>query len=153
MDLLSSRLTPIVDSYDTCEKTEATLCIYHIHPEIITQKLGIIPSSSKIKGILNRMPNGSERLWDMHNWLLSSEDDVSSKDLRKHLDWILDRIIPVSEQFLEFQQFPDVKMNMRCAWWSKYGDGGPTIWPEQMERMAKLNLECSLSILFFGKRR
>jgi hypothetical protein len=89
MDLTSSRLTPIIDSYDTCEKTIVTLCIYNIHPDIVTQKLGMTPSSSKIKGFLNKMPNGVERIGTIHNWLLSSKDAVSSKDLRRHLDWIL----------------------------------------------------------------
>jgi hypothetical protein len=151
MDIFSSRMTPIIDSYNTCEKTEATLAIYNIDPEVVSKKLGIAPSSSKIKGLLNKMPNGSEKIFPLHNWLLSSENFVHSKDLRKHLDWILDKLDPISEQFLELQQIPEAKMSMRCVWWSKYGDGGPTLWPEQMERMAKLNLECTFSIHFYGK--
>ena len=36
-------------------------------------------------------------------------------------------------------------MSVNCIWWSR-GTGGPTIWPEQMAVLAKLNLELSFDI-------
>jgi hypothetical protein len=40
-------------------------------------------------------------------------------------------------------------MNVNCVWWSRYGDGGPTLWPEQMLRLAQLNLECSFEFAYY----
>ncbi len=90
----------------------------------------------------------------INTWLLSSRswfrdipDPISSKDIRTHLDWLLRKIEPSTSQLLELQQIPDVKMSIRCSWWSNSKDfAGFALWPEQMEIMAKLNLECLLEI-------
>lgn len=150
MNEILSRMTPINDEYPTCERTEATLAIYNIDPDLVSKKIGVSPTSTQKKGIPKVMPNGSLHIGTIDNWLLSSEDYVSSKDLRRHLDWILDKIEPFAEQLKELQQLPDVKMAIRVVWWSADGGGGPTLWPEQMERMAKLNLECTFSFAYYG---
>ncbi|WP_276207925.1 hypothetical protein [Vibrio neptunius] len=36
-------------------------------------------------------------------------------------------------------------MTVNCNWWSS-GSAGPTLWPEQMSILAKLNLECAFDI-------
>jgi hypothetical protein len=151
MDKISSRITEINDLYQTCERTYVNFCIYYVDPELINQKLGIKPTDYSQKGALKIMPNGSEKIARIHTWFLGTKDLVLSKDLRRHLDWILEKIIPHEQQIIELQQIPDCKMQMRCVWWSKYGDGGPTIWPEQMEGLAKLNIELTISVGFFGE--
>jgi len=149
MDNLSSRFTAINDEYGTCERTEATLAIYNIDPDVVTKKLNIICTSSQKIGIPKIMHGGVERIGTKNTWLYSSEgSDVKSKDLRIHINWLLDKIEPRRLQLKQLQQFLGVKMTIRCVWWSKYGDGGPTLWPEQMKRMAKLNLEWTLSFVF-----
>ena len=149
MAKLSSRFTPINDEYGTCERTEATLAIYDLDPELVTKKLNIIPTYTQKLGVPRIMHHGVERIAKRNSWLYSSEgSDISSKDLRIHLNWLLDKIESVKLQLREIQQIPGVKMAIRCGWWSKFGDGGPTLWPEQMKRMAKLNLEWTLSFVY-----
>jgi hypothetical protein len=41
-------------------------------------------------------------------------------------------------------------MTVQRIWWSATGQGGPTLWPEQMRLLAELNLECSFDVSFFG---
>jgi hypothetical protein len=36
-------------------------------------------------------------------------------------------------------------VSVNCIWWSRFGDGGPTLWPEQVRALADLNLECSFA--------
>ena len=152
MNSLSSRLTPVHDLDSSCDFTRATLCIYNIDPDVVTQKIGVIPTDSQKKGVPGIMPSGVERIGRIDSWVLSSEDsNISSKDLRTHLDWLLDKTEPAAIQLQELQQIPDAKMAIRCVWWSAYGDGGPSLWPEQMERMAKLNLECGIRFAYYGK--
>ena len=100
MNELSSRLTSVNDSYPTCDWTEATLAIYpeDVGPEKVTQELGLVPTSSQTKGEYKVSKFGRGRIARISNWLLSSEGEVSSKDLRHHLDWLLDRIEPVAAQ-------------------------------------------------------
>jgi hypothetical protein len=150
MNKYSSRFTPIDNEYATCELTEVTLAVYNIDPDLITNKLGLKPTRFIKKGISNIMPSGVERIGRINSWLFSSENEVKSKDLRQHLDWILDMIEPVSKQLFELQRLPDIRIALQCIWWSKYGEGGPTLWPEQMNRMAKLNLECTFSFAWYG---
>ena len=147
---LSSRFTPIDDSYQTCDRTETTLAIYNINPTLVTKKLGVIPTFSQQKGEPIVFRNGNKGIGTINSWLLSSESEVISRDIRRHLDWLLDKIEPAVAQLRELQQHPDVRMAIRCVWWSADGGGGPTLWPEQMRRMAQLNLECTFSFAYYG---
>jgi len=76
---------------------------------------------------------------------------VQSLDLRCHIDWLLARLNPVANAVLELQNIPEITtMLVQCIWWSKYGQGGPTLWPEQMRGLANLGIECGFDISFFG---
>jgi hypothetical protein len=79
-------------------------------------------------------------------WLLDSEGVILSKDLRPHLDWIIDKVRPRRDALFSLQELPNVKMDVSCVWWSLHGDGGPALWPEQMLGLAKLNLEMSINL-------
>lgn len=155
---MSSRFTPINDNDPGCEKTNVTLCIYNIDPDLVTERLGIKPTTDQKVGVERIMPSGRKRIGHMNSWLLSSKswfkaiaNPVSSKDIRTHLDWLLNLIEPSASQLLELQQMPDVKMVIRCSWWSTEKNGGSfALWPEQMEKMAKMNLECDLDISYYG---
>ncbi len=70
---------------------------------------------------------------------------MASKDVRPHIDWLLDALANSTHGLQTLQDHHEVKMAVVCEWWS-YGLGGPTLWPEQMSRLADLNLECSFSL-------
>jgi hypothetical protein len=152
MSSLLSRRTPFDDEYDTCEFTYAELRVYpgKANPESVTHHLGIAPTSTMIKGKRKVNSLGRERIAPMNGWFLSSEGQVSSKDVRRHLDWLLDKLELVSDRLKEIQEQPEVRMSIECIWWSAHGHGGPTLWPEQMKKMAEMNLECGFDIYFFG---
>jgi hypothetical protein len=150
MSDLKSRLTPVDDVYPSCERTEATLAIYHIDPNLISNKLSLNPTSIQQKGKPRLMRNGRHVIGGVDSWLLSSEGFVQSKDLRRHIDWLLDQIDPIETALKQLQEIPEAKMAIRCVWWSTSGEGGPTLWPEQMNRIAKLNLECTFSFAWYG---
>lgn len=147
-DLLmnQSRLTNVDDDYQTCERTCAVLRVYPgaILPSEVTKALGIQPTSSVVAGQRGKENSlGLARVGRINAWLLSSEPAVHSRDLRRHLDWLLDLLETGSDGLRSLQAQPGVRMSVNCVWWSRYGDGGPTLWPEQMARLALLNLECS----------
>ncbi len=153
MSILSSRNTPLDDSYPSCVDTDAALAIYNIDPDLVSQKIGIVPTRSRKKGvtpILSQraaalLKNYVPQLSEANSWILESEDHVKSKDLRKHLDWLLDQIEPAAKALVELQRLPEAKMAVRCVWFGGSFTGGPTLWPEQMKRLAQLNLECNFS--------
>ncbi len=152
MSMQSSRRTPIDDSYPTCERTCAALRIYpgEITPEEVSPRLKLLPTSQQTTGEqqLNRI--GRIRVARLNGWFLSSESAVKSMDLRRHLDWLLDKLEPTADALRVLQIEPGTRMAVNCIWWSKTGQGGPTLWPEQMSRLAALNLECSFDVSFYG---
>lgn len=151
MNKYFSRFTPINDSDPTCDSTEVTLCIYNIDPSLVTHKLKIIPTYKQKQGDIRIIKGRGEVVNRVNSWLLLSKDYVSSKDIRTHLNWLLDKIEPKVEQIQELQQIPSSKMTIHCLWYSAEGGGGPTLWPEQMGRMANLNLECSFSFADYSE--
>lgn len=142
------------DDYPTCERTYAELRIYgaDLDPDEITNLLQITPSSTQRRGELRTGSGGRrERMVGVGGWFLSSENQVRSMDLRRHLDWILGQLDRRRDPLRRLQTKSGVEMSVHCIWWSRRGQGGPTLWPEQMKRLADLNLECGFEFSFFGE--
>ena len=115
----------------------------------MTAKLGLEPQETMTKGLPHELPSGRLREATVSGWFLSSEGQVASKDLRDHLDWLLDRLRPAAAG-LSVLQADEVRMEIWCRWDSASGHGGPTLEPEQMRLMAELNLQCGFDIYFAG---
>ena len=147
MDMTKSRLTPYDPEYGTCSLTHAGLRIYSdsVAPDAMTAKLGLEPQWTMTKGLPHELPSGRKREATVNGWFLSSKDRVTSRDLRDHLDWLLDRLGPAAAG-LRVLQAEKVRMAVSCRWDSVAGHGGPTLWPEQMRRLAELNLECNFDV-------
>jgi hypothetical protein len=145
--------TPYDDSYPTCERTCAELRVYtgEMDPDWVTQRLRVSPTRICKKGERKVNSLGRERVVKLNGWSLSSEGRSSSLDLRRHLDWLLDKLEPGASQLRELQYVPGVTMYVTCTWWSAHAQGGPTLWPEHLRRLADLNLECQFDISFYGE--
>jgi hypothetical protein len=96
----NSCFTPLNDSEENCERTLAVLRVYpgKITTPEVTELLGVSPTSSVAKGehIATKVP-GEFRVGNLNGWFLSSESFVESRDLRRHLDWLLDKVEPGSD--------------------------------------------------------
>ena len=135
------------DEYPTCENTYATLRIYHEEPEVITQTLKIEPTSIIKKGERRKAKN-PRSVSEINGWFLESEYEVKSKDSRRHIDWIIDKLKPVKKS-LKTLQNNGAKMDICCYWLSASGHGGPTVSPKQMANLVELNLEVWWDIYYF----
>jgi len=133
--------------YRSCSRTYSTLRIYpkDVHPDVITKLLNIKPSRTLIAG-----PNGPRGRIVVSGWFLTTRGKLKSKDSRRHIDWLLDKIEPVSEQILSLQK-QGVSMDISSFWGSASGDGGPILSPEQMARLVKMNLEVWWDVYFEGE--
>ena len=137
------------DNYETCQKTYAILCIYleDIKPEEVTERLKIEPTRIQSKGEVVHIQTKLPKAVMPNAWFLSSQGKLLSKDLRRHLDFILDQLVPKVADLHELQQLGS-KMCISCYWLSKCGSSGPTISPEQMRKLVLLNLELWFDIYF-----
>ncbi|NLV31513.1 MAG: DUF4279 domain-containing protein [Acidobacteria bacterium] len=146
-------LHPIDDSDESCERTCAELRIYSgkMKPSEVTEIMGIKPTEEVIAGEKHYgIMTGRVRIDKVNCWFLSSETFVISKDLRRHLDWIYERLEPRTEAIKLLQAERGVEMLVHCIWWSQFGGGGPTLWPKQMRNLADLNLECTFDFQYYG---
>ncbi len=128
-----------VSDYPTCERTYATLRIYPeaLDPSDVTARLGIEPSDWQRQGE-SRKPG--DRPAKLHGWFLSSEGAVESRDVRRHLDWLLARLTPRADAVVALQA-EGCRMDVSCFWVSASGHGGPSVRPAQMGELARLGLE------------
>jgi hypothetical protein len=151
---MSMDLDEYDDAYATCEETRAVLRINpgDISPREITEALGIEPTEINERGKVRvSLTTGRTREVRRNAWFLSSEGHLDSKDLRRHLDWLVDRIEPAAAALTRLRKERGVRADIWCVWWSAAGSGGPTLSPKQMRRIAPLDLDCAFEIMFFGR--
>jgi hypothetical protein len=138
-----------IDDYPTCAKTYVTLRIYpeKLDPTQVTEQLRIEPSSWQRKGDV-RNPGGKvPRTYSLNGWFLSSEGALVSRDVRRHLDWLLGQIGAQADALLALQG-EGCQMDVFCYWLSRSCGGGPTISPRQMAELARLHLELAFDVYF-----
>lgn len=151
MTHILSRRTPLDAEYETCEYTKVSLFVYpgDVSPHDVSLMLGIEPSKVHVRGeeVTGKL-FGRTRVIKVNGWFLESEGKVASLDVRHHLDWLLPPLFRKKKELLQLQSVPGLKMGINCIWYSRFGHGGPTLWPEQMLTLAELNLECSFDVYF-----
>lgn len=139
------------DDYETCERTYAELRVYldELESSVVTDRLALQPThqSGREEDVRRYTATGRIR---PNGWFLSSEHVVQSKDLRRHLDWVLAQLAPVAEGLTALQSLPGVTMHVTCVWWSALGDGGPILTAREMGLLSRLNLECQFELAFYG---
>jgi hypothetical protein len=144
-------LTPLDECYATCERTKAVLRIHcgKLSPNLISDELRLKSTDVVEMGMAGRMnKRGFAPIGKVNLWMLDSENYVVSRDLRHHLDWILNLVEPSASGILKLRQ-DGLVMDIWSVWWSKTGDGGPALWPSQMRRIAALDLELSIGFAFY----
>jgi len=128
------------DSYPTCANTD---CLFRlssdeISPDKITEILGVTPTSIRVKGEL-RNPKRPESVNISNCWYLGSKNHITSKDCRRHLDWIIENLIDKKEQIYKLNKM-GVEMSICCTWESAENQGGPAMNPDQMGPLAELGI-------------
>ena len=73
-------------------------------------------------------------------WVLSSDGTIQSRDLRRHLDWL---IATLQGRYIALQQLKEHHYSVDgiCHWVQLGGTGGPTLSPANMRGLADLDLE------------
>ncbi len=73
------------------------------------------------------------------------EGVIDSRDVRRHVDWILDRLAEKDEILARLQEEGN-RMDIFCYVLSVTGHGGPTLSPAIMRRLGELELEIGFDI-------
>lgn len=131
------------DDYPTCEKTYATLRIYgdQIDPHELSKRLRLEPSKSQRKG----ESTGLKVIAPVGGWFLSSQGHVESRDVQRHIVWILDQLVD-REPILRELQEQGFEIDVSCFWASAHGHGGPELSHEIMHRLSSLRLRIGFDV-------
>lgn len=127
------------DDYSTCAETSASFRIKlsSLDPEIVTGLLGLKQSWGGKKGDIWQ---GISQPARFGMWALDSANNVKSRDLRRHLDWLLTQLDGKEDAIAQLQD-EGYTMDVFCNWARLGGTGGPTLSPSNMGGLSKLNLE------------
>lgn len=142
------------DDYPTCVEAYATLRIGGgaEHPDTITARLGIQPSSMRVKGHAGRWDGQEWRglddgpLASRSMWCLSSKGLIESRDSMRHIDYLLEAI-DGKDDLLASLVREGWEIDVSVFWVSN-GGGGPMISPQTMGRLSQLNLEIGFDVYF-----
>lgn len=128
------------DDYPSCAETYSTLRIYpgNLSPEEVTDILEIEPTHTQKVGELARAT--SKRKVEVNGWFLTTKGNVESKDSRRHLDTVLEKLKGKGERLNLLRQ-KGARIDISSYWSSVQGHGGPTISPKQMRQLVDLDLE------------
>lgn len=142
------RIEAYDDEYPTCERVDVTLCIYghDLDPIKLSSRLGLEPTSSQRRGDVLNPGKWKPRLAPVGAWFLSSEGIVTSKDARRHFDWLLDEL-ELHAGALNAIQREGYRMWVSCWWFSKGETGGPTVNVDHMARFAALGLPLAFELM------
>jgi len=102
----------------------AELLVYGVEldPQSVTHNLAVAPTQVGRRGDVITNSKGRQRTVRLNHWFLSSESAVESTDLRRHLDWLLERLDPVAQAVRALNAPPESWALIKClSWWK---DGG-----------------------------
>jgi hypothetical protein len=119
----------------------AELLVYgmELDPDRVTHVLGVAPTQAGRRGDVSTNSQGRQRTVRLNHWFLSSEPAVQSTELRRHLDWLLERLDPVADAVHELSAPPETWVLIKClSWWKDSGVVG--LEPAHLQSLAKLSI-------------
>jgi Domain of unknown function (DUF4279) len=130
--------------YKGCSRTYATLCIYHEHlaPENITLALNITPDRTVKKGDKAGLSTAQQ-----YGWFFKSKDNIDSKDLGAHIQWIIEQLKDKHKQIMELKN-KGFEMKIMCFWGSAFGNGGPEFDSQMLRDLGNMHVSLQIDVWF-----
>lgn len=118
-------------------------------PDEITSRLKIQPTWAFAKGqtIYSRgKPKGKRK---EGNWSISSQGQLKTTSIERHLLFLLERLEPVKSELLEIAERLSLTVNFSCVWTFTDVIGGPILTPNTLRRIADLGAYLSIGTKSF----
>ncbi len=74
-------------------------------------------------------------------WAITSEHNMQSTRLERHLEYLLEYLEPASLYIQELMNAPNIEIDFLCYWLSATGHGGPVI---SSPMLAKISALCNI---------
>jgi hypothetical protein len=130
------------DTYSTCSETFVSLRVLpgELGVPSVSSALGLEPTQAQVHRPRAESQSGRATAAVPAGWFLSSKGLVESKDVRRHLDWLLDQLIPKAEALQRLRSRGAI-IDVSCYWVSAHGHGGPALSAAQSAKLATLELD------------
>jgi hypothetical protein len=130
-------------------RTFATFRVFSrdLDPDEVSRALNIEPTRSFRAG--DKRDVGAP--YRRGGWLLSTED-FASRDVREHVDRLLDRLQPAAPALAHLVE-GGAQCNVVCYWSTDNGQGGPQLDPAQMAGLAGLHLPILFDVYDLSESR
>ena len=129
------------DDYPTCLETFASVRVWSgdLTVSEVSTILGTSPTWSVAKGDLrSERTSPNRRHYDEHGWSFSTQELSDSRDCRRHLDILIDRVL---SDGAAIQNLKSKGCKVDVVVFYSYTQGGPTISPVQMTALAKAGVD------------
>ena len=139
------------DEYETCNRTSVNLLVYtgEESADMVNSLTGVTATIIRKKGEVIELSSGRSRVTPLNAWFLLSEDNVDSKDMRRHLDWMIEKINSFNIKLNELKS-NGYEVRLECIWWSKYNTGGPTVYSRQLSIIGDFGLDLEFEFAYYG---
>lgn len=134
--------------YRHCDRTYATLCIYHksADPKTITDILRIRPDRTLRAGDLSASKKPIRNsFWEVGTHYKGKI--THSRDVRAHIDWLLDKLKNKKKEIRKLYK-SGYEMRIYCFWESAHANGGPVLDSRVFKRLSELPIEFIFDIWF-----
>lgn len=123
-----------------CRKTNVTFRIIgdHINPADITNKLGIEPHRSFMKGDDYKIKNGGIRQRPTSHWSISSENAIHTTSTEDHAKYIFEILRDKEIIIKKYIENPNISVSIVFWWEAKYGHGGFSVLSDTLGRLCKI---------------
>lgn len=132
--------TPYDENYATCTYTHAWLRVMgpEVDPDEVTAIVGVPPT--EVQRRRDPVHHKPEKTYSRGGWWISTKGVLESKDARHHLDWILEKVAEKESEFMQLRG-RGCLVDLCVRWDSRWGHGGPTVGPKQMQALAGLGID------------
>lgn len=133
-------------------RVAVVLVIYSeaVSPSELTSRLGIEPTKKTEKGPKLGKESGALMQIPRHVWQLSSESNVSTMELASHLDWLLERLMPIHQQLAALRENERAECVLSGIVWTSGTSAHVRIATRHMEALVTLRLNLQLEFADYG---
>ncbi len=138
-----------LEENSNCEYTHASFRLVgpDLVPATIERRTGLTGSGAE-KNQLRRSRTGRGVRQPTGVWFISSEGQIGSTSLERHLLYLLDILEPQRDTLREVMSEQSLQADFSCYWVSATGQGGPAVGPTTLRRAS--DLSATLGFEFHG---
>jgi hypothetical protein len=103
-----------------------------LDPRAVTVALGVEPTRTQVRGELPAP--GSKHPYKYSGWFLETQGNVQSRDVRRHIDWLLSKVGGKGAAFSKLRS--EGHLTDVCCPWYSIGQGGPTLGAAQIAALS-----------------